>query len=466
MKLTTILVSLLFSVIAGVDSLVTPDLTDRIERPGDASPRATNFQNPLAAVKPCLSRDAFFSQVGKAGEPERHVMSPEILPPPPPASNSRWEPVIQFTSGWGQKWFYALAGGGNTVHFAQGNNNTILYRRSTDEGTTWSQDTSLGTGRIYLERPFVVDGSNVHLVYFRNFRRARDWCCPRELGDMFLRASRDGGVTWQPEVRLTTSRSAFRVAMAASGSNVYVVWMDFRSGIWDIYYRRSTNNGSTWGPEIKLVAGTSKIGSSVGAERPSITVLGTSVHVAWMDGRDGTPPCYTLPECTEIYYKRSDDNGATWGPDIRLTNDKLFSGRPSIEAIAPSTVLVSVDQQEPGGEAENVHIKKSIDDGNSWGTSQKLSFLNRGSAGHNAMMTAGSSVHVAWFDDRDTSNREVFYRASKDAGKTWSPEENVSQAPGESSAPFLAATENYIHAAWGDRRTGVLQVFYRRRGMP
>src|SRR5439155_23355652 len=221
------------------------------------------------------------------------------------------------------------------------------------------------------------------------------------------------------------------VALAVSGPNVHVVWMDFRSGIWDIYYRRSTNHGATWEPEIKLVTGISKIGSTVGAERPSIVVLGNSLHVVWMDGRDGMPPCYTLPECTEIYYKRSNDNGAAWEPDSRLTHETLFAGRPSISALSPKTVIVSFDQQETGRKAENIHIKKSTDNGNTWGASQRLSFLSAGAANHNVVLTVGSSVHVAWFDDRDPSNKEVFYRASKDAGASWSPEENVSQAPGE-----------------------------------
>src|SRR5437660_10748642 len=127
------------------------------------------------------------------------------------------------------------------------------------------------------------------------------------------------------------------------------------------------NHGAAWDPEVKLVAGTSKIGSTVGAERPSIAVLHDSVHVAWMDGRDGTLRCYSLPECTAIYYRRSADNGATWGPDSRLTHDTLFSGRPSLGVISPHTAIISFDQQEPGGKAENIYIKRSTDDGSTWG---------------------------------------------------------------------------------------------------
>jgi len=79
------------------------------------------------------------------------------------------------------------------------------------------------------------------------------------------------------------------------------------------------------------------------------------------------------------------------------------------------------------------------------------------------MVTAGSSLHVVWFDDRDIQIEKYFPGRRTTRGR--SPEENLSQAPGESTMPLLAATNQYLHAAWGDRKTGVLQVFYRRRAM-
>ena len=48
---------------------------------------------------------------------------------------------------------------------------------------------------------------------------------------------------------------------------------------------------------------------------------GATIHVVWHDDRDGN---------TEIYYKRSTDNGTTWGADTRLTTDISWSERPSV----------------------------------------------------------------------------------------------------------------------------------------
>jgi hypothetical protein len=267
--------------------------------------------------------------------------------------------------------YYGMAASGSMVHLVHGNG-SVLYRRSTNEGFTFGPEVNLGSGSPYLDTPLFVEGKNVYVIYIRNLRSFTDWCCPREAGDIFLRVSRDGGVTWNLEVQLTTAQSAYRIAVAASGTNVHVTWMDFRKGIWDIYYRRSQNNGTSWNPEVRLVPGTSKRGTNVGAERPVIAALGSAVYVAWMDGRDGAPPCYSMPECSEIYYKRSLDNGATWGSDVRLTNEPLFSARPTITATAPGTLLISYEQQN-GRNFNEIHVLRSSNNGNIWTPTQKIS---------------------------------------------------------------------------------------------
>jgi hypothetical protein len=51
---------------------------------------------------------------------------------------------------------------------------------------------------------------------------------------------------------------------------------------------------------------------------------GPNVHIVWWDNRDGN---------YEIYYKRSTDQGITWEPDLRLTNDGSWSQFPQIALI-------------------------------------------------------------------------------------------------------------------------------------
>jgi hypothetical protein len=62
----------------------------------------------------------------------------------------------------------------------------------------------------------------------------------------------------------------------------------------------------------------------------SIASQSSNVHVVLWDNRDGN---------YEIYYKRSTNAGATWEPDMRLTNNPAISGSSSI-AVSGDTVHV------------------------------------------------------------------------------------------------------------------------------
>lgn len=377
---------------------------------------------------------------------------------------SLWSSPVQLTPSGSENWYHGFASNGNVLHMAHGDG-TLGYRRSTNEGTTWSQEINLGPGITYLEDPLAAEGLNVYLVYFNNSRTITDFIGPRLVGDLFMRKSSDGGLTWAPTVQLTTAQSGYRMSFAVSGPRLDLTWMDYRSGKWwDVYYRRSLDGGATWQPEVLLVAGT----NSVGAGRPQVASFGDSVHLAWMDSRDNQPSCtietgFVLSICTEVYYKRSLDGGATWGPDMRLTNDLPYSGRPDIAVNASSTVFVSYDQMD-GSNGTETYLLRSADNGTAWGAPQNIS-LNTGDSTHSFVAVSGSNVHLAWHDYRTPSNVEVYYATSSDSGATWSAQENISRAAGDSAVPLLALTPNYIHAVWGDSRSGLEQTWYGRRSL-
>lgn len=365
-----------------------------------------------------------------------------------PLGAATWESMASPGDGF-------LAGSGTTLHFASGNG-TVVYRRSTNEGTTWSGNVVLGSGSLYLEDPLIADGSNVYVAYVRDVRSVSDWLGPRPLGNIYLRVSRDNGLTWGPERQITASQSMLRLSFAANGQQVYATWMDYRFGVWDVYFRRSLDGGTTWLPEVRLVAGTNE----TGAGRPQIACAGSTVHIAWMDGRDGKPPVLIenltipMPQSTEIYYKSSPDEGATWGADVRLTSHPTdYSGRPDIAGTPEGTILVSYDHALNGGKLEEF-VVRSTNSGAAWQAMQQMSFAANDST-HSYLITSNALVHLAWSDER-ASRIGVYYRQSSDRGGNWSLEEFVGSAVGK-TAPFIAATSNYVHATWAGH--------YRRRAL-
>ncbi len=354
-------------------------------------------------------------------------------------------------------WQNAIAASGKTVHLVWGANSELFYRQSSDEGATWSEDLPVASyGELHLTDPIVASGRNVYIVYLRNLHMANDWCCPRTLGDIYVRRSADGGVTWESEQRLTRGAGAFRLSMAATDRRVDLVWSDFRSGKWEIYYLRSRDAGMTWDAERRLVPAW-----DYETNRPQVASDGESIHVVWMDDRDKQPPCYTMRQCPEVYYLRSTDGGESWSAQTRLTFDPPFSGRPDIAALS-GTVLVSYDEDSDDNQSHEQHLLRSPDGGTTWEPSIRLSNAP-GVSEHSSLIAADDVVHLAWRDQREPGIGEVYYRYSNDRGTTWSPEENVSKSGGHAGIPLLAATTHYLHVIWLDERTGKFQIWYERR---
>src|SRR5258706_6691331 len=152
-------------------------------------------------------------------------------------ASAQWSAPIDLSASSGDVWGAAIAASGDTVHFTWGFG-TINYARSTDEGRSWSTSSYLASADLHLTDSMAADGLDVYVVYLKGLTRYYDWCtgCDREAGDMYLRRSRDGGVTWDSEVRITTGAASYRYSLGVSGARLDLTWMDYRGTAGEIYY--------------------------------------------------------------------------------------------------------------------------------------------------------------------------------------------------------------------------------------
>ena len=69
--------------------------------------------------------------------------------------------------------------------------------------------------------------------------------------DILYRRSTDGGASFGRTVNLSNNDGHSDLpAIAASGSNVYVVWFDNTPGNFEIFLRKSVNTGDTFGSTV------------------------------------------------------------------------------------------------------------------------------------------------------------------------------------------------------------------------
>jgi hypothetical protein len=252
---------------------------------------------------------------------------------------------------------------------------------------------------------------------------------------------------WQPDVRLTNDpawsfTSGNKWCVASSGSAVHVVWFDNRDGNNEIYYKLSTDAGVSWGADTRLTNNTAS------SAQPSVTVSGSFVHVVWSDGRDGNP---------EIYYKRSTDAGISWGTDTRLTNS---TGESYFSFVAVSGSVVHVVWGDNHDGNDEIYYKRSTDEGVSWGTDTRLT-NNIAPSLSPSFTVSGSVVHVVWYDYRD-GNQEIYYKRSTDAGVSWGADTRLTNNSAESKYPSVALSGSFVHVVWTDERDGNWEIYYKR----
>ncbi len=219
------------------------------------------------------------------------------------------------------------------------------------------------------------------------------------------------------------------------GGKMKLVTIVFACFLWTSAYAQ------VWGSDTRL---TNQDDYSL---YPSVAVSGDSIHVVWEDNRDGN---------YEIYYKRSLDNGGTWGSDTRLTNQDDYSSCSSVAVSGANIHVVWYDNRDGNDE---IYYKCSLDNGVTWGSDTRLT--NHGDASmYSSVAVSGDYIHVVWRDYRD-GNFEIYYKRSLDNGGTWGSDTRLTNQDDGSSYPSVAVSGDYIHVVWEDYRDGNYEIYYK-----
>ena len=102
------------------------------------------------------------------------------------------------------------------------------------------------------------------------------------------------------------------------------------------------------------------------------------VHVVWFDTRGGYP--------SEVYYKRSTNNGTTWGSDMALTTGSSYwQEHPCVVTDRLGRVHVVYTEFESFHLQPIVHYKRSTNGGVSWGPQADIAQVQGDFAAHTSL---------------------------------------------------------------------------------
>ena len=293
-----------------------------------------------------------------------------------------------------------------------GGESDVLFRRSTDNGSTWKPTVSIGANTMngVDQTDIKASGSNVFVT----------WSGYIDDPSILLRRSTDSGATWKPivDISATENEDPQHPQLALSGTNVYVVWSE-QNDNYDVTFRRSTDSGATW-KSVKTL----KFNSG-DSDRPQIAASGSDIHVVW---EDKSP----APGIFDIFYMRSTDNGATWKLSVNLSKNPGHSHYPDLIVSGADVFVAWFDSSF---HPQDILFRQSADGGATWKPIKNLS-ETEGESQVPQIAISGSNLYVLWEEYNPDFQADIAFKRSTDAGATWKNALNLSDNAGDSRLLF------------------------------
>ena len=265
----------------------------------------------------------------------------------------------------------------------------IFFSNSTDDGENFNPNTASNLSsdsEKSFDPQITASGNNVYVVWYNHTFSFSD-----PLDTIAFRASTDNALNFNPAKRVSDffgpnpgPATATLPQIAASGSNVFVVWDQST----DIFFTNSTDSGANFNPN----APTNLSNSGTGSDNPQIAVSGNNVFVVWEEGG-------------EIFLRASTNLGLSFGSKINLSSNTGTSTQPQIVSSGSD---VHVIWQDNSAGNQDIFLRSSPDSGSTF-----CSFVNLasddGTSSDPEIAASGSSVYAGWLN-RTASTDDVRFR--------------------------------------------------------
>lgn len=219
-------------------------------------------------------------------------------------------------------------------------------------------------------------------------------------------------------------------------------------------HARSVDGGQTWSAPVTVTDDTLVFGSHNFHALHTATDGG--VIAAWLDGRDGQ---------SAAFLARSDDGGATWGKNIRISmGEACPCCRTAIASAADGSVWVAW-RTVLEGNVRDIVVARSRDGGRSFGEAKRVHsdgwvFPGCPHAGPSLVADAQGRVHIAWWTGKE--GRAAAWYARADDGENFGPPTALSALGTPRPVHVqLDVRGDTVLAAWDDDLGAGIRVFAR-----
>lgn len=148
----------------------------------------------------------------------------------------------------------------------------------------------------------------------------------------------------------------------------------------------------------------------------------------------------------DIYLRKSNDSGITFGSRINLSNNSGYSEHPQIASVGYDVYVVWVDNTS--GKRE-IMFCKSSDSGKTF-TGAKTISQNSTGPYHVELAAYGEYVYVVWNSYDVKMNNVIFLTTSNDRAKTFGEIREIGKGS-KQTFPKIAANEDEYYISWNKK---------------
>ena len=203
--------------------------------------------------------------------------------------------------------------------------------KSTDGGTTFGAELRAMDKNPGFDAPRIIQDAKGTVYWFQRERPASGAeGDPPKPSPLVMAVSIDGGSTWSErevgQADVVMEEPLARISPA--GDTLYLAWADGRNGDLDVFFMRSTNGGESWSAPLRV--NDDPLKNKKSQKWPRMSVAGNGrIDIAWYDYRNDakdTPKDdveFFLGDTNDVYVASSDDGGASFGDNVRMTGSSI-----------------------------------------------------------------------------------------------------------------------------------------------
>ena len=335
-----------------------------------------------------------------------------------------------------------------------GNNYDIYFKKSADNGTTFSKPINLSNNTGFSEHPQIALSKNGIFIVWADNTDSNNT-------EIMFTKSVDNGTAFSKPINLSNNlQNSNNQEISAFNENVYIVWQNTDQNNKNnnknssIMFKGSIDSGNTFNDTIELATDTNDA-------YPKVNSFEDYVYIVWNSENNKI----SQDNNNGLFFIKSSDKGNNFENSIRIAHYNF--GESQIAVNGNEVVIVWGGLYEKN--INDIYFVKSDDNGTSFTDPYTIqekvtkpeSKVHSNKINHptNVEITNNDPAYIVWQDKTSKENQDISITNIKNDFQS-TEILNLSNNTGISECPQIAVSKNYIYVVWEDITPGNHEIFF------